>query len=188
MKDETEVAAPPAASTAPPTTTLRRYTFALTLTDRPGGMELIAATFAHRGVSIHSTLGNDGALDPDGRAQVIITFSATPARKEALKGALSRLSRVVALAEHTDDDNAVYKTALLRIEAERASDLADAAAVLNLAHLVITTVLDRSGRHHFEYGEATYTVTGPPPDVDALIADLKARHRLRAAAHATLAL
>jgi len=183
MKDEQETDA----ALAPPTIS-RRFTFALTLTDRPGGMELIAATFAHRGVSIHSTLGNDGALDPDGRAQVIVTFSAAPPRKEALKGALSRLSRVVALVEHTDDDGGVHKTALLRIEAESASDLADAAAALNLTRLVITMVLDRSGRRNGEYGEATYTVTGPPPDVDALIADLKARHILRAAAHATLAL
>jgi len=29
------------------------------LTDQPGGMEIIAATFAHRGVSITCSLGNE---------------------------------------------------------------------------------------------------------------------------------
>ena len=38
----------------------------LKLTDQPGGMEVIAATFANRGVSLACSLGNDGALDPEG--------------------------------------------------------------------------------------------------------------------------
>ncbi len=182
MNEEKEASAP---ASVVPLTTLRRYTFALTLTDRPGGMELIAATFAHRGVSIHSTLGNDGALDPDARAQVIITFSATPARKEALKGALSRLSRVVTLAEHTEDDNGVYKAALIRL---KSSEGVGATAPPNRARLVITTVGDQAASGDGAPDAVTYMVTGSPPDVDALIEDLKERGVLRAAAHATLAL
>ncbi|MES2461828.1 MAG: hypothetical protein V4671_14685 [Armatimonadota bacterium] len=91
------------------------YTFVLKLTDRPGAMESIAATFAHRGISLSSTLGNDGTLDPEGRAIVLVTFTATPARKEALRNALRRLSRVVSLVEHSADAATIRKSALVRL-------------------------------------------------------------------------
>ena len=55
-------------------------------------MEIIAATFAQRGVSLACSLGNDGALNPDGRATMIVTFCATPAKKEIIRRALGRLS------------------------------------------------------------------------------------------------
>ena len=77
-----------------------QYAFVLKLHDQPGGMEIIAATFAHRGVSLACLLGNDGTLDPEGRATVIVTFCATPAKKEIIRRALGRLSRVRSLAEY----------------------------------------------------------------------------------------
>ena len=57
------------------------YAFVLKLTDHPGGMEVIAATFAHRGVSLACSLGNDGALDPEGRATVIVDVLRDPGEK-----------------------------------------------------------------------------------------------------------
>ena len=94
------------------------YAFVLKLTDQPGGMEVIAATFAHRGVSLACSLGNDGALDPEGRATVIVTFSATPAKKEILRRALTRLWRVRSLVEHPMDSANLRKTAVFRVAAE----------------------------------------------------------------------
>ena len=40
----------------------RRHSFLLKLTDKPGGMELIAATFAHRGISLTVILGKECTL------------------------------------------------------------------------------------------------------------------------------
>ena len=91
------------------------YTFVLKLTDQPGGMEVVAATFAHRGVSISSSLGNDGGLDPQGRATILVTFSATPAKKEIIRRALGRLSRVRSLVEYPMDAPQLRKTAVFRL-------------------------------------------------------------------------
>lgn len=94
------------------------YTFVLRIDDRPGVMELIAATFAHRGLSLTSTLGNDGTLDPEGVGTVLVRFRATPARKEALKATLLRLSRVRSVTEpgiDSDPKTEVRQSALLRL-------------------------------------------------------------------------
>ena len=97
------------------TETPQRHTFVIKLTDRPGGMELIAATFAHRGLSLTTTLGNDGARDASGHATVLVHFEATPARKEAVRASLARLSRVVSLQEYAENDAQVRQTALVRL-------------------------------------------------------------------------
>ena len=91
------------------------FAFVMKLTDQPGGMEIIAATFAHRGVSITCSLGNDGALDPQGRATVMVTFSATPAKKEIIRRALQRISRVRSLVEYPVDAPQLRKTAVFRL-------------------------------------------------------------------------
>ncbi len=96
-------------------TAATRHTFVLKLTDRPGAMELIAATFAHRGISLTMTLGNDGTQDSAGHATVLVHFHSTPARKEAVKATLSRLSRVVSLCEYGADAPDVRQTALIRL-------------------------------------------------------------------------
>lgn len=95
--------------------TVQRHTFVIKLTDRPGGMELIAATFAHRGLSLTTTLGNDGARDANGHATVLVHFEASPARKEAVRASLARLSRVVSLREYAENDTKVRQTALVRL-------------------------------------------------------------------------
>ena len=91
------------------------YAFVMKLTDQPGGMEVVAATFASRGVSIACSLGNDGALDPQGRATILVTFAATPAKKEIIRRALGRLSRVRSLVEYPMDAPQLRKTAVFRL-------------------------------------------------------------------------
>lgn len=154
------------------------YTFVLKLTDRPGGMELIAATFAHRGVSLSTSLGNDGTLDPQGRATVLITFAATPAKKEALKGALGRLSRVSLLVEHPAGSPTLRTTAVVR--------LAAGAPVPVLPPDVVGLV--EKTNDNVQTGDTTYLVVGPPDAVDALLAQLRAQDYVRDVMHTVIAL
>ncbi len=143
------------------------YAFVLKLTDQPGGMEVIAATFAHRGVSLASSLGNDGALDPEGRATVIVTFAATPAKKEIIRRALGRLSRVQSLVEHPIGSPNLRKTAVFRVKAEGFAASASVAA--KLERIV----------HDEATGETTYLLVDAPTVVDAFLAELRHGGHLR---------
>ncbi|MBE7210604.1 MAG: hypothetical protein INR65_06260 [Gluconacetobacter diazotrophicus] len=141
------------------------YAFILKLTDQPGGMEVIAATFAHRGVSLSCSLGNDGALDPEGRATMIVTFCATPAKKEIIRRALGRLSRVRSLAEYPLDSPRLRKTALFRVAGEMTADGQTPVRLERLAR-------DEAS------GESTYLVTDRPDEVDALLEEVRRSGRL----------
>ena len=142
------------------------YAFVLKLTDQVGSMELIAATFAHRGVSLSCSLGNDGAPDPDGRATMIVTFSAPPAKKEIIRRALGRLSRVRSLAEYPLDSPHLRKTAVLRV----AGELAPGGP--SPVHLEEIT---RDGSS----GETTYLAVDRPGIVDAFLEQQRAGGCLR---------
>ena len=141
------------------------YAFVLKLNDHPGGMEIIAATFAHRGVSLACSLGNDGALDPEGRATVIVTFSATPAKKEILRRALGRLSRVRSLVEYPIDSPHLRKTAVFRVAGEVTSASRQPAW------------FEQVGRHETS-GEHTYLVVDRPEVVDAFLETFRREGRL----------
>ena len=153
------------------------YTFVLKMTDRPGAMESIAATFAHRGISLSSTLGNDGTLDPEGRAIVLVTFTATPTRKEALRNALRRLSRVVSLVEHGADAAAVRKSALVRLSPEASMP------VLPPGTLGSVDLLDCEPD-----GCCLFAVFGPPAAVDGLLNTARQAGQLLAVTYALVAL
>lgn len=148
---------------------MTKHTFVLKLTDRPGGMELVAATFAHRGISLSTLLGNDGALDPEGRATVVVTFTATPARKEALRRTLCRLSRVVSVREYVAEAPVLRKTAVAR--------LAEGAAALEGAGVTAERIA----------GD-TYLLVGPPEAVDALLTQARGDERLKDVTHTVIAL
>ena len=141
------------------------YLFVLKLTDIPGGMEVIAATFAHRGVSIASSVGNDGLLDPAGRATVLVTFSATPAKKEIIRRALMRLSRVHLVTEHAMDSGSLRKTAVFRMQGYG-----------SMEHRM-ATFLERIA-HDPETGDITYLYVDTPAKVDSVLRDLRTTNRL----------
>ena len=143
------------------------FAFVLKLTDQPGGMEVIAATFANRGVSLACSLGNDGALDPEGRATVIVTFSAPPAKKEIIRRALGRLSRVRSLVEYPINSPRLRKTAVFRV-AGRWPEPPDAAKPR----------LEIIG-HDQPSGETTYLLVDTPLEVDAFLAEVRTSGRLR---------
>ncbi len=141
------------------------YAFILKLTDQPGGMEIIAATFAHRGVSLACSLGNDGALDPEGQATVIVTFCATPAKKEIIRRALGRLSRVRSLAEYPIDSPHLRKTAVFRVAGEVSLDNQTSIRLERIAH-------DKAS------GENTYLVVDRPDVVDVFLENVRRGGRL----------
>ena len=143
------------------------FAFVLKLTDQPGGMEVIAATFANRGVSLACSLGNDGALDPEGRATVIVTFSAPPAKKEIIRRALGRLSRVRSLVEYPMDSPGLRKTAVFRVAGRWPEPSVDARPRLEVI-----------GRDEAP-DETTYLLVDTPVEVDAFLAQVRASGRLR---------
>ncbi len=159
-----------AADTAP-----ANYLFVLKLTDQPGGMELIAATFASRGVSLSSSVGNDGMLDPAGRATVLVTFSALPAKKEIIRRALTRLARVHSLAEHPMNAAVLRKTAVFRMDGYGAVE-----------HRM-ASILERIG-HNEATGEITYMLVDSPAKVDQVMKDLRATNRLKDVATSVIGL
>ncbi|HEX8463777.1 MAG TPA: hypothetical protein VF627_04095 [Abditibacterium sp.] len=156
---------------------LATHTFVLQINDKPGAMELIAAAFAQRGVSLSTTLGADSALSETGRGKILLTFSATHAKKEVLRRALLRLSRVHSLEEYPSDSPLLRKTALLRLAPE-----APAPALPNGCGTV-----ERVAQGE-ESGEATYLVAGMALEVDKLLEELRAKELLRDVTQTTLAL
>lgn len=153
------------------------YTFVLKLTDRPGAMELVAATFAHRGISLSSTLGNDGTLDPEGRAIVLVTFTATPARKEALRNALRRLSRVVSLTEHGANDATIRKSALVRLAPDAPMPVLPSGSPGSVDLLECEAD-----------GCCLFAIFGPPAAVDTLLNAARQAGYLRGVTYALVAL
>ncbi len=142
------------------------YAFVLKMTDHPGGMEVVAATFAHRGVSLACSLGNDGSMDPEGRATVIVTFCATPAKKEILRRALGRLSRVRSLVEHSMHSPHLRKTAVFRVAGEIGPGERRPARLEEVAR-------------HGATGETTYLLVDSPTVVDAFLETVRADGQLR---------
>ena len=151
------------------------YAFVLKLADQVGSVEIIAATFAHRGVSLACSLGNDGAPDPDGHATMIVTFSAPPAKKEIIRRALGRLSRVRSLTEYPLDSPHLRKTAVLRVAGELPPD---GPSLVRLEEIV----RDEAS------GETTYLVVDRPGVVDAFLNQLRTEGRLRGVATTVIGL
>ena len=150
----------------PPSSTPLSYAFVLKLTDQPGGMEVIAATFANRGVSLACSLGSDGTLDPEGRATVLVTFSAPPAKKEIIRRALTRLSRVRSLVEHPMDSPDLRKTAMFRV--------ADLPAVSEAGAPRLERIFQDATA-----GETTYLIVDTPQVVDDFLLQVRASGKLR---------
>lgn len=144
---------------------MNSYAFVLKLTDHPGGMELIAATFAHRGMSLSSSLGNDGALDPEGRATILVTFSATPAKKEIIRRALDRLPRVRSIVEHPVDSSALRTTAVIRLRGDEPPEVRSGAKLETISR-------------DPESGTTAFLLVDHPAAVEAALAAMKESGRL----------
>jgi acetolactate synthase small subunit len=154
---------------------MNTYALLLKLRDKPGAMERIAATFAHRGISLATILANDAASAPDNLATVLVTFRTTPARKETIKRTLSRLSRVVSVTERAEGDAALRESALVR--------LAPGAALPTDPEVQLSR-LDADAVS----GETLWALFGPPAAVEASVGALRSAGMLRAVTTAVVAL
>lgn len=154
----------------PPAEPSARYTFVLKTRDRPGTLELIAATFAHRGVSLSATVGCDASFDPDGRASLTLHFCASERRKEALRQALLRLPRVLRVSEVAAAS--VQAVALVRVAPDADLPAGDLAVF----------PLPRAG------GDPSFRLIGSPEAVEAAIAAWRNAEKLRGVAYGVLAL
>lgn len=151
------------------------YAFVMKLRDKPGAMELIAATFAHRGISLVTILGNDAGTAPDGLATILVTFRTTPVRKDAMKAALSRLSRVVSLTEREEGDPTLQQSALVRLTPGAALPT-DPQVQLTRLGVDATT------------GETLWALFGPLRAIEASVETLRTAGTLSALSLATVAL
>ncbi|MBC7804833.1 MAG: hypothetical protein H7145_01665 [Akkermansiaceae bacterium] len=154
---------------APPLTQTERYTFVVKVADRPGTLEIIGATFAHRGVSLSATVGCDGSLDPDGRATITLHFCSTPRRKEVLRATLSRLNRVLSVREVPS--GLVQAVALVRVAPDAGLPLTEAAVF----------PLPSPGR------EPVYRLIGTPEAVESAIRAWRTAGKLRSVSYGVLA-
>lgn len=146
-----------------------RYTFVVKVADRPGTLEIIGATFAHRGVSLSATVGCDGSLDPDGRATITLHFYSTPRRKEVLRTTLTRLNRVLSVREVPP--KLVQAVALVRVAPDAGLPLTEAAVF----------PLPSPGR------EPVYRLIGTPEAVESAIHAWRAAGKLRSVSYGVLA-
>lgn len=157
---------------------LPEQTLVLCLSDRSGALEAIAATFAHRGISLSWVLANDGDSSPDGYATVIVHFQATPSHTGAIKRVLSRLSRVVSVTEPAASGRAVRLCALVRL-------IRDAPV----------PVLPEGSTGHVDFvtcdevtQEAIYSLSGTPEEIGESLAHLQMAGHARAVMQTLLAL
>ena len=147
----------------------------LKLRDKPGAMESVAATFAHRGISLASILANDAQGNPDALATILVTFKTTASRKDAVKATLARLTRVVSVTERTESDATLRQSALVRL-APGASLPADPSVHLTRLEADAAT------------GETLWALFGPHAAVESAVAQLRESGNLRAVTFAVVAL
>jgi acetolactate synthase small subunit len=154
---------------------MKTYAFLLKLRDKPGAMEVIAATFAHRGISLATILANDAATAPDSLATILVTFRTTRPRKDGVKAALARLTRVVSITEREEGDPTLQQSALVR--------LAPGAALPTDPQVQLTRLgVDAAT------GETLWALFGPLLAVEVSVEALRASGSLSALSIATVAL
>lgn len=156
---------------------MQQHTFVLKLTDQPGGLATIAATFAHRGISLDAALGNSDELDPDGRATVLVSFKATEARKEVMRRTLSRLTRVRSVTEYAPDAPNLRTAAVVRL---RAGSPAPAFAE-DVRGWIDHIQQDKNT------GESIWLIAGHPLNVNRLVRFLHQQDQLLAVTHTIIA-
>jgi len=152
------------------TTVTQRYTFVMKIADRPGTLELIGATFAHRGVSLTATVGCDGALDPDGHATLTLHFYASERRKDTLKATLTRLPRVFSVQEVPA--TATQAIALVRVAPDARLPVTEA-AIYSLPVVA---------------GEPVYRLIGTPESVESAITAWRESGKLHSVSYGVLAI
>ena len=97
---------------------------------------------------------------------MLVTFSAPLAKKEIIRRALTRLSRVRSLVEHPMDSPDLRKTAMFRVT--------DLPAVSDAGAPRLERIFQSAPA-----GETTYLIVDTPQVVDAFLAQVRASGKLR---------
>lgn len=141
-----------------------KWIFSLKLRNSAGVLSSLTALFADRGVSIESLTAHagGGTTAPNGTA--ILTFTASAARKGHLARLLGRLASVQELTEYRyDDAGHARKSALARVTLS-AEALRSCLPTDILCDIVTTS-----------QEQTLALLLGPPPALDALLAELDAQ-------------
>ena len=138
-----------------------KWIFLIKVKNRPGVLSAMTALFADRGVSLDSLTAHDssGVGTPYGTA--ILTFHATPGKKDHLKRLLTRLEAVQEVQEflYSDTDHA-RKSALARVSLP-AETLKEALPEGIFCDIVTATEMDTLA-----------LLLGPPTLLDQALTDL----------------
>ncbi len=153
---------------APEESQVRRWVFLLRLSSRAGVLSALTAVFADRGVSIETLNAHDASVGgPLGSA--VLTFAATPSKKDYLARLLGRLSVVSEVTEYRYEDAAhARKSVIARV------GLSGADLRALLPPTVLCDVISEAP------GETVALLLGPPPLLDHVLLSLEGRHLLQA--------
>ncbi len=93
-----------------------RWIFLLQVRSRPGVLSAITAVFADRGISIESLTAHDSSRTGQAYGTVLLTFLATPVKKDYLARLLHRSATVQDIVEYRYEDAAhARKSILVRV-------------------------------------------------------------------------
>lgn len=95
--------------------TTQTVVFVITVDNRPGMAQAVAAVFAHRGLSI-DTLVTDSGRTP---TRLIVEFHGTPHHQRMIARALERLHHVSSVQVCADDAPGLVAVALVRLAPRR---------------------------------------------------------------------
>lgn len=89
------------------------HVLAIGLMDRPGAAHGVAEVFSGRGLQMEAFHGTAGSLNPDGHAQALIQFRASPDRANLITCVLRRLSNVSSAELLSGDDPRLVQSVLI---------------------------------------------------------------------------
>jgi acetolactate synthase small subunit len=139
---------------------LDKWIFSLKLRNSAGVLAALTALFADRGVSIESLSAQGGGA---AQGTAVLTFAASLSRKNHLARLLARLASVQEVTEYRyEDAGHARKSTLARVTVS-AADLK-----ARLPAGILCDVVSEAG------GQTLALLLGPPPALDALLAEFGA--------------
>ncbi len=140
-----------------------KWIFSLKLRNSAGVLAALTALFADRGVSIESLSAQGGGTSGTAQGTAVLTFAASEARKSHLARLLERLASVQEVTQFRyDDAGHARKSTLARVTVPAAGLKA------RLPAGILCDVVSEGD------GQTLALLLGPPPALDALLAQLAA--------------
>jgi acetolactate synthase small subunit len=140
----------------------QHWFFRVWVYDRAGALTSIASAFSNRGISVDSVVGHGSDKTSGCSGTVLVTFTCTRSDKEAMKRAVSRLSKVEKVEEHPYLSDNLRKTAVIKCNRALAPrDVAGETAFLTCEQM------------HKDSTGWTYFLGGSPAQLDPILHALK---------------